>query len=636
MPPNKPRAVLRADRLEDRLTPAVFGTPWPDANHLTASFAPDTTAIGSVGSSLFAKLGTGTAPAWQLETLKALQAWSSQANINVGYVPDTGTAFGTPGATQGKAGAGDIRVGGRPLSALEVAATTPYDLLGKGSGELVVNSAMPLSVGGSTTSYDLYTVFLQEAGHALGIGNSTDPLSAQFETYQGARTGLGASDIAAIKALYGARLADKYEGSDGNNTAGRATSLSWADGGSGDGDKPTVAVADITTAADKDFYKLQVPKQTPVTVSLKTTGVSLLTAKVTVYDKDGKNVIQSRTAVDPRTGDLILTIPGADRDAYMVSVEAAPGTAFAVGAYRLSVGTASAAAAGVAAPVTGFGFADYGSNDTFGTAVNLTGIPANTDGRWDGTLLGGISPASDRDFFKFKAAAGGTVGLATVWATAGSTLDPVVRVYDSAGNKLPVDVFAAGNGTYTVQYRNAVPGQVYTVEVAAANPAGTAATGNYAIALNHRAAALDLPTLASATLTDQAKQHSYQLTTTGSRTFHYDLAVSGVSANTAVRVTVYDSAGAVVGSFAALAGTSVGFDLRLPAGVYTLKVSGGEKTGAAFAVGFTLKGIVRDDPLGPIFTDPTIPPPPPPPPMDLGDLGGWGGYDPYSDPWFGW
>ena len=35
---------LFLEALEDRLAPTVAGSPWPDAAHLTLSFAPDGTA----------------------------------------------------------------------------------------------------------------------------------------------------------------------------------------------------------------------------------------------------------------------------------------------------------------------------------------------------------------------------------------------------------------------------------------------------------------------------------------------------------------------------------------------------------------------------------------------------------------
>ncbi len=100
--------TLGVEELEPREVPATFGTPWPDGEHLTLSFAPDGTAIGSAPSDSFAALG----PDARLAVLRAFQAWAVHANVNVGLVSDSGAAFGTGGAVQGDPRFGDVRVGG--------------------------------------------------------------------------------------------------------------------------------------------------------------------------------------------------------------------------------------------------------------------------------------------------------------------------------------------------------------------------------------------------------------------------------------------------------------------------------------------------------------------------------------------
>src|SRR5215813_10600580 len=95
---------LYVEPLEDRCTPATFGNPWPDASHLTLSFAPDGTAIGTNTSNLIATLNA-VAPTktWELAILQAFQTWAVNANLNIGVVADGGQPFGATGAIQGDA-----------------------------------------------------------------------------------------------------------------------------------------------------------------------------------------------------------------------------------------------------------------------------------------------------------------------------------------------------------------------------------------------------------------------------------------------------------------------------------------------------------------------------------------------------
>src|SRR5262249_25771599 len=146
---------------------------------------------------------------WQAAILRAVEAWAANANINVDVVADSGDPLGTPGAPQGDVRFGDIRIAARPLSDNVLAITPPSGFLGRTpTGDIVLNSNVLFSLQGDATHDDLYTVLLQEVGHALGVANSTDPVSVMYEGYSGARAGLSAGDVAAIQALYGARAPD--------------------------------------------------------------------------------------------------------------------------------------------------------------------------------------------------------------------------------------------------------------------------------------------------------------------------------------------------------------------------------------------------------------------------------------------
>src|SRR5947209_7204930 len=117
------------EQLEDRCTPATWGNPWPDAQHLTLSFAPDGTLVNNVPSVLFQDLNQyGTTATWQRTILRAFQTWAVQSNINIGLVGDQGQPLGSNGLPQGDARFGDIRLAAVPMNtADEMAIAGPFD-----------------------------------------------------------------------------------------------------------------------------------------------------------------------------------------------------------------------------------------------------------------------------------------------------------------------------------------------------------------------------------------------------------------------------------------------------------------------------------------------------------------------------
>src|SRR5262249_45384895 len=172
------------------------------------------------------------------------------------------------GAIQGDPRFGDVRIGARSLGNNVLAVTAPFNLFGTSSGNSVLNSDAALSLGGGPNSYDLYTIYLQEAGHAFSIDNSPDPNSVMYEHYMNPRLGLSAGDVAAIQSLYGARSPDAYEGTTGNETIDTATRFSGSS-----------MEADITTTSDVDCYKFRLaPRTNSATVHMNTRGVGPLTS----------------------------------------------------------------------------------------------------------------------------------------------------------------------------------------------------------------------------------------------------------------------------------------------------------------------------------------------------------------------
>ena len=99
--------------------------------------------------------------------------------------------------------------------ALSISVPPGPALSGTLSGDVFVNSAA--AVDGT----NLFPIMLHEAGHALGLGDSSDPLSPLYPHFN-LNTQLTAGDVAAIQSLYGARTADLL-GNDSFNTGVQIT-----------------------------------------------------------------------------------------------------------------------------------------------------------------------------------------------------------------------------------------------------------------------------------------------------------------------------------------------------------------------------------------------------------------------------
>ncbi len=602
------RARIGCERLESRDTPAAFGNPWPDGQHLTLSFAPDGTSVGGQASNL-THLLQSIDPSARAEILRAFQKWISVANVNVGLVGDGGAAFGSAGAVQGDPRFGDIRVGARALGNDVLAVTAPYGTYDNNSGDIVLNANGRWSVGGAGTTYDLFTVLLQEAGHSFGVGNSPDVNSAMYEFYQAARRGLSAGDVAAIQGLYGARQADSFEGSRGNGTLGTASRYL------------TKLDADITAASDVDVYQFTgALLANGVTVKLRAAGASLLVAKVELLDAAGR-VLASGSASDVFGNDVTLNYGHLRAGAsYYVRVSAADGTAFDVGSYNLDV-TQPTLLGGVVGLVDGL-LTETGLNDTLQGATGLlgrtvTGGTTTTAYQADG----GFGSKTDVDYYLIHAPAGGagtTTLLATVWGKNGATLTPTIEVYDAAGNRVAVEAITADGGTATVQLRGVRPGAAYYLKVYS----DAAATGAYTLAADFKTTAIDFDQTATGTLTPAAATGAAPLRVAQSGQVHLVLSTTGTpAAESTVTLVVTAADGSEVGRLAVAIGKARSVDLWLPAGAYRLTVVG---TGLGASAGYTLAvGIVTDptgarvqDTTGTPYTDPAAGPPPasdPPP-----------------------
>ena len=567
--------VLRLESLEDRAVPAVFGEPWLDGRHLTLSFATDGTSLSGVGSNLTAALSQLGWDSAKTELLRAFQTWVVNANLNVGLVPDSNWAFGTAGAIQGDPRFGDVRIGGRNLSNDVIAITSPFSLLTPTAGDLILNTGKQFAFGNVLGKYDLFTVAMQESGHAFGIGNSIDPASVMYEVYGSARSGLSEGDIAGIRALYGTRNKDAFEGTGGNDTIATATTYT---GG---------VEADLTNTADVDVYKYTADSSAGRWFKIKAAKLSLVAAKLEVTDAAGQ-VLASGEAGGPLDNNVtVYTDQLVEGETYYVRVSAARSDVFGVGAYRLVVDATQEGSSDPDpnAPVD----QETEANNTVVTAgAPQTGAP------YDYSFRSTLSTASDVDFFRVRSPDTGTSNLTvTVSGVGRSWFNPIVDVYSTLGVRLTTTTVARTDSSVVLSLNGAPANTEYLIRVAS----GLGSVGNYDVVADFRVA--DLPKMMGSrgSLNSSHTTAAGTLTVWQSQTVQINqLAAEQSGTNTFSQVRIYDSLNRVVFELYSQTGTLTTGHVFLRRGLYTVEI---QTVGGPIDYSLTIFGVT--DPIGAIM-----------------------------------
>ncbi|MBX7105515.1 MAG: matrixin family metalloprotease [Gemmataceae bacterium] len=643
------RSKLNVQRLETRDVPAQFGVPWADSQ-ITLSFAPDGTNVDGAPSELSSMMATGGVPeaTWKTEVLRAAETWLQVTGINVGVVADSGLSIGVAGQPQGDKRFGDIRISARPLSPEVVAITVPPGpASGTRAGDIIVNSAKRFNVGGGLATYDFYSVMLQEMGHALGLGNSTNTSSPMYEMYQGVRSGITSADSSNIVALYGARSADSFDAVAGNGNMSGASALSISSSLLPGASTLVAATGDLTTSSDVDFYSFTVPANSApsITVRLKTDGLSVLQGRLSLFSSS-EMILGRQSATSALAGDLKLTlnnaVPGAT---YYARVDRASSSGatnqFTVGRYSIELNFNPTSPIAEVAATNAF-LLDGSTNETAATATSLS---ASSTGRFQVSAM--LEGASDRDYYRLvipgtvtssalttsgsgslssgslsggsltadtslttstnstTTVSAGTLLTVTVRsANPGDGLKPSAVILDASSNPVTGQVIRYADGEFTIQ-ASVAAGLAYFVGVSGLGVSTT--NGAYNFDANVKTQATGLTAIATTTLNAADPSDFYTLTVHRGSVMHFVITGSGAASNDfGVRFNVFNSTGAVMIDGFALANRSSSVTKFLKTGEYKIRL-----LGLARIAGQTLpelpvmvRGFNLSDPIGPGGDDP--------------------------------
>lgn len=628
---------LSVERLEKRDMFSGDEAAFIGVGSLTYSFAPDGTHVGRQVSQLHSKFDqVAQETVWQQAFARAFQKWSKISNINFGQVEDNGAASGVYGPTRGDERFGDIRITGFDFGTETSAEAVDGDsrAVGTWAGDIVFNTATDWQ-----TVDRIEAAALHEIGHILGLGHSTDPASPMFKHGPSGALELTSADIQNVQAMHGPRALDSNEGSQGNETIGRASRIK----GSEDdntvaegfrGDQIWLQFGDLHNATDRDVYEIRtaVGYTGPLAVEVRTAGLSLAQLKVELTDRNG-NVLATAAGT---TGISTLVLSQTTSEGkYYLQVHAGDDAFWTTGDYSVTIASPSMLNANAAS------IADYARNahrwyfdsdrlkDGYslhlGTAVgtqpesddehsddsqvgsSIMPIVLTTASRTVYRVVGTISDLTDVDYYQVetpKVLNGHNEMVVSLESLGVAGLVPDVQVFDSSGALLATEMRVHGYGQTELVLKNVQPEKKLFIKLDASSVADQFKTGSFSLHVTLAAPSTPPELLVAGTLNkdNTVVEHEWYIARPQLVGLSLEGIASTVNAVGQVWVSIYDAnRNLVTGLVAPLNAMRSAPGVFLDAGTYYFQVAATADYVQSSDVNFRLTAERPSSPVGPVI-----------------------------------